>query len=167
MPCLRIFAPNFKNHKTWALNFYESFSSKTSTKDKINRKQNPSSPPKKGFQFNASKCSGGAHLPLPIRRTMGQKRVSRFGHQHPRGCQHPPAGCYELDPFSEFSGRRKKPAVSLEDFLPVNSTRISEPRRTSLFCPCAYWPWTPMDPRPTPCSPKPGLPTPLLQPVHR
>jgi len=34
----------------------------------------------------------GTHLPLPIRRTMGPKKVSRFGHQHPRGCRHPPAG---------------------------------------------------------------------------
>ena len=39
----------------------------------------------------------------------------------------------EEDPFSERSGRRQMPAVSLEDFLPPNSSRFPEPRKTGLF----------------------------------
>jgi len=41
--------------------------------------------------------------------------------------------CSELDPFSERSGRRCQPTVSLEDFLPPNSSRFSEARGTRIF----------------------------------
>ena len=40
--------------------------------------------------------------------------------------------CSELDPFSEFSGRRQKPTVALEDLAPPNSI-------SSVFFLSVFW----------------------------